>query len=90
MLTWVDMQLCICKPYLSGIYTQPYCTLVHLPRYDANTRIYRELRVHMLNGIFISVDRVKLSECNALILCPRGREESKVLQNDQKRSLKSS
>ena len=72
------------------IYPAVYCTLVHLPRHDANTHIYRVLRVHMLNGILISVDRVKLSECNALILCPRGREESKVLQNDQKRSLKSS
>ena len=39
------------------------------------------LRVHMLDGSFISVRRVKLSEYNALILCTsfilHGREESK-------------
>ena len=95
MPTWVDTLPYLYKLRLSVIHvhTQQYCTHVHLPRHNAYTHTYRVLHVHMLNGIFISMHRVTLSECNALIFSVfvlYGCDKSKVLLNDQKQSLKSS
>ena len=56
--------------------------MVHLHTNVGMMHIQGALRAHMLDGIFISVVRVKLSEGNALIFCtfiPHGRKESNVL-----------